>query len=314
MNSFIEGLEKAELHLHLEGAVWPSTLLEIDPALTLAEVEERYRYGDFQDFIETYKWVNLKLRTPEDLALVARRLFEHLASQNVRYAEVNLSLGVWLWRGFELEPNFAAIYAEAERAPMPVYFIFDAVRQFGVDAAWPVAEFGAANRGRRVVGFGIGGDESRGEAREFREVFAWAAKHGLWVLPHAGETCGPESVWQALECGARRIGHGIRSIDDPALVAHLRDQRIPLEVSVSSNVATRAVESLAAHPLRRLYDAGVPVTLNTDDPPMFGTTLNREYEIAAREFGLGEEDLRRIAANGFEFRAAGGIHGNSGAS
>lgn len=303
MEAFIEGLEKAELHVHLEGSVWPETLCEIDPSLTPAEVEQRYRYEDFAGFIEAYKWVNLKLRTPEHFALAARRLFEHLATQNVKHVELNLSLGVWLWRGFELEATFAAIHAEALRAPMPVFFIFDAVRQFGADAAWPIAEYAAGNRARGVVGIGIGGDESRGEARAFREVFAWAAKRGLLVLPHAGETCGPESVWQALECGARRIGHGIRSIEDPALVAHLREHRIPLEISVSSNVATGAVASLAAHPLRKLFDAGVPITLNTDDPPMFHTTLNREYAIAAREFGFSAEELQAVAANGFAFRA-----------
>jgi adenosine deaminase/aminodeoxyfutalosine deaminase len=304
MRSWIEELEKAELHVHLEGAVWPETLCEIDPSLTLEEVERRYRYADFAGFLEAYKWVNLKLRTPAHFALAARRLFEYLHGQNVRYAEVNLSVGVWLWRGLEFEPVFAAIHAEAGRAPLAVRFIFDAVRQFGAGPAWDVARLAEANRARGVAGVGIGGDESRGETRIFREVFAWAAERGLWVVPHAGETCGPESVWQALECGARRIGHGIRAIGDPVLVAHLRDHRIPLEVAVSSNLATGAAGPLAAHPLRRLYDAGVPITLNTDDPPMFATTLNREYEIAAREFGFDETQLRGIAANGFEFRAA----------
>jgi adenosine deaminase len=152
-----------------------------------------------------------------------------------------------------------------------------------------------------VVGFGIGGDELAAPVRDFHEVFQYARTNGLHVLPHAGETDGPGSVWGALECGAARIGHGIRSIDDPALVRHLAERQVPLEVSISSNVCTGAVASLEEHPVRRLWDAGVPIILNTDDPPMFHTTLLREYEIAARHFGFNEGELRRLAENSLRF-------------
>ena len=217
------------------------------------------------------------------------------------YAELNLSVGVWLWRKIDFEAHFAAIVAEAERSPVRVRFIFDAVRQFGVQAAWEVAHLAADQQSRGVLGFLFGGDEARGPAKEFGEIFAWAKRRGLHLAPHAGEVVGPQSVWDALEIGAERIGHGVRSIEDPVLVRHLADQRIPLEVCISSNVRTGAVAALSEHPVRRLFDAGVPVTLNTDDPPMFGTTLEREYQLAADEFGFGEEELRAVAGNGFAY-------------
>ncbi|MGO9241576.1 MAG: adenosine deaminase [Bryobacteraceae bacterium] len=301
MTEFIHGLKKAELHLHLEGSVEPATLVEIDPTLTREKVAEAYGYTDFLGFLQSYKWVNLRLTAPEHFGLITRRLLEQLAAQNVAYAELNLSVGVWLWRELQFEPYFAAVAEEAARSPVRVRFIFDAVRQFGVEKGWEVARLAAENRERGVVGFGIGGDEARGPAREFKEVFAWAREQGLHLAPHGGETTGPESVWEALECGAERIGHGIGAIGDAALVRHLTERRIPLEICVTSNLRTGAVASLREHPLRRLYEAGVPVTLNTDDPAMFGTTLEREYEMAATEFGFTGRELREVASNGFEF-------------
>lgn len=301
MDGFLRSLEKAELHVHLEGSLTPETVLELDPSLTREEVLARYSYADFAGFLDAYKWVNQFLKQPEDYALITRRLLAHLAGQGVRYAEINVSIGVLLWRNQEFEPNFAAIEAAAAEGPIPVRFVFDAVRQFGLEPAWKVARLAADNRHRGVIGFGIGGDEARGPAGIFHEIFAYARKAGLHILPHAGESCGPESVWAALEAGAARIGHGIRAIEDPVLVQHLRDHRIPLDVSISSNICTGVVESLGAHPVRRLYDAGVPVTLNTDDPPMFHTTLLNEYRIAHDVLGFSRDDLKRVARNSLEF-------------
>lgn len=301
MTRFIHELKKAELHVHLEGSVEPETLRELDPSLDDATLCALYNYTDFLGFLRSYKAINLRLATPEHFALITRRLLERLERENVRYAEVNLSVGMWLWRELEFEPYFNAIAAEAARSPVEVRYIFDAVRQFGAEAGWEVARLAAEQRERGVLGIGIGGDEAKGPAKDFRQIFAWAQTQGLHVAPHAGEVLGPQSVWDALECGAERIGHGVRSIEDPALVRHLASHRIPLEVCISSNVRTGAVASLAEHPVRRLFDAGVPVTLNTDDPPMFGTTLEREYRIAADEFGFREDELRAVARNGFEF-------------
>ncbi|MFB3778716.1 MAG: adenosine deaminase [Bryobacteraceae bacterium] len=292
---------KAELHLHLEGSIEPETLRELDPRLDLDEIRERYQYEDFLGFLRSYKWVVEHLKGPEDYALVTRRLLERLAAENVLYAEVILSAGVILWMNQEVGPVYEAVRRESQASRVEVWWLFDGVRQFGVDHVMRVAELAAERRDQGVIGFGIGGDEARGPANLFQDVYRFAAGQGLRLTAHAGETAGPESVWAALELGAERIGHGIRSIDDPVLVRHLRDHGIPLEISISSNVATGAVASLAEHPVRRLYDAGVPIVLNTDDPAMFHTTLTREYELAAAQFGFSDAELRGIAENGFRF-------------
>lgn len=301
MDEFLRTLEKAELHVHLEGSITPETVLELSPALSRDDVLARYQYSNFNGFLDAYKWVNHFLRTPEDYALITRRLIDSLVDQGVLYAEIIISVGVMLWRNQDFESNFAAIETAAAAGPIPVRFIFDAIRHLGIEPAWKVARHAAACRHRGVIGFGIGGDEARGPAPIFQEIFAFARESRLHILPHAGEVCGPESIWAALEGGAVRIGHGIRAIDDPVLLCHLRDHRIPLDISISSNVCTGVVPSLREHPVRRLYDAGVPITLNTDDPPMFHTTLLDEYRLARDEFGFSDEDLRRLARNSLDF-------------
>jgi adenosine deaminase/aminodeoxyfutalosine deaminase len=233
--------------------------------------------------------------------LITRRLLERLASENVRYAEIILSAGVILWMKKEVGPIYDAVRRESRASPVEVRWLFDGVRQFGAEQVMRVAELAAERVADGVVGFGIGGDEDRGPAQWFAGAYRFARRAGLRLTAHAGETGGPESVWAALELGAERIGHGIRSPGDPLLVRHLRDRGIPLEICISSNLATGAVASLREHPVRRLYDAGVPIVLNTDDPAMFHTTLTREYELAARHFGFSEEELRGIARNGFRY-------------
>jgi adenosine deaminase/aminodeoxyfutalosine deaminase len=208
---------------------------------------------------------------------------------------------VVLWKGQEFGPIYAAVRQAAAGYGIEVHWILDAVRHFGVAHAMRVAELAAQRVTDGVVAFGIGGDEERGPAAWFGEVYSFAKSAGLRLTAHAGETVGPESVWAALEIGAERIGHGIRAVEDAALLRHLRDRGIPLEVCITSNVATGAVASLAAHPVRRLFDAGVPITLNTDDPAIFATTLSGEYALAARQFGFSNADLRGIAENGFRY-------------
>ena len=298
-------LPKAELHLHLEGSVTPDTMTALAPEISTEEVRERFRFCSFAGFLECFKWVVERLCSPEHYALITRRLVEDLERQNIRYAEITLSAGVVLWKGQDFAAIYEAVRREALNSPVEVRWNLDAVRHFGVEHAMQVARLAAELVGQGVVSFGIGGDEQRGPADWFGEAFRFAREKGLRLTAHAGETAGPESVWGALQLGAERIGHGIRAIEDPVLVGHLRDHKIPLEICISSNVATGAVESLAAHPVRRLYDAGVPIVLNTDDPGLFGTTLEREYEIAASEFGFSEEEMRGIAENGFRYAFSG---------
>jgi len=286
-----------ELHLHLEGAIQPETLREIDPALTLEEIARETSYTDFAGFIRSYVWVNRKLRSPGDYAIAARRLFEDLEAQGVSYAEVTLSAGVVLWKQQDLGAVFDAVAREAERSRIGVRWILDATRQWGAEAARPVFDFAAERIAEGVVAIGLGGFEAEGPAHWFRDLYAQARGRGLRLTCHAGETTGPQSVWDALEIGAERIGHGIRSIEDPRLVEHLRNRRIPLEVCITSNVRTGAVASLKEHPVKKLFDAGVPVILNTDDPALFACTLQSEFALAAREFGFTEDEIAQIAEN-----------------
>jgi aminodeoxyfutalosine deaminase len=299
MADFFHDVPKAELHLHMEGSVAPATMRQLAPELSAAEVEAMYHFTDFSGFLQAFTAVVERLRTPEDYALVARRMAETLVRENVRYAEVIFSVGVVLWKKQEVTPIFQAIRQAVADAGVEVRWIVDAIRHFGPEHVMRVAEEAAALAGEGVVAFGIGGDEARGPAEWFGEIYTFARAKGLRLTAHAGEAAGPESVWKALEIGAERIGHGIRSIEDPVLVRHLADRRIPLEVCITSNVMTGVVSTLSEHPVRRLYDAGVPITLNTDDPGIFRTSLCLEYELAAKELGFGEAELRSIAGNAF---------------
>jgi len=201
-------------------------------------------------------------------------------------------------------PIFDAVSDAAAGSPVRVRWIFDAVRQFGPERAREVAELAAERVDRGVAAFGIGGSEGRGPALWFTEVFAFAKSAGLRLTAHAGETSGPESVWAALRLGSERIGHGIAAARDPELIRHLRERDIPLEICITSNLATGVVRRLEDHPIRRLYDAGVPIVLNTDDPAMFGCTLVGEYQLAADRFGFSEAELRGLARNAFRYAFA----------
>ncbi len=292
---------KAELHLHLEGSVEPQTLRELDPSLTLAEIDAAFHYTDFLGFLQSYIWISKRLKTPEHYALATKHLLERLEAQGVSYAEITLSAGVILWKEQDFHAVFDAVIGEAARFSMRVFWILDAVRQFGVAPAAQVAELAIERAGDGVVAFGIGGDEARGPAKWFAEIYQEVREKGLHLTCHAGETTGPESVWEALAIGAERVGHGIRAIEDPLLVEHLRAKNIPLEICISSNICTGVVNSIEAHPVKKLYDSGVPIVLNTDDPALFHTSLNREYELAEMHFGFTRGELEALAANSFRY-------------
>ncbi len=320
LSQFIQGLPKAELHLHLEGSVDPATLSELsrrhntplppennnyefnpDSGKELSEqdVRELYRYKNFVGFLMAFKAVTERLRTRDDYELITYRLMKKLKAQNVVYAEVYVSVGVIYWRGQEFDAIFEGLERGRVRGErdfgVELYWIFDAVRHFGAEAAKKVFEKASALRDRHVIGIGIGGDERRGPAEWFRDLYAKAADDGLRLTVHAGESMGPESIWSALrELQAERIGHGLTAIQDPKLMDYLAEQQIPIEICLSSNLRTGCCASLAEHPLPQYLERGLLVMLNTDDPEMFETTLNREYELAA-EMGLSREQLRRLA-------------------
>ncbi len=301
MSARFAALPKASLHVHLEGSIAPETLCEIDPSLTPDQIAAHLGRGSFAAFIESYIWLVRRLQTPDHYALATRDLLRRLAGEGVSYAEITLSAGVILWKEQDLAAIYDAIRRECRKSALPAFWILDAVRQFGAEKAMDVARFAVDRRDDGVVAFGIGGDEARGPAEWFAGVYRYCRENGLRLTCHAGETAGPESIRAALAIGAERIGHGISAIDDPALLAELRVRDIPLEICISSNVCTGAVASLAEHPVRRLFDAGVPMVLDSDDPALFETSIAREYEIASEKFGFTDEELAAIARNSFRY-------------
>jgi adenosine deaminase/aminodeoxyfutalosine deaminase len=324
---FITSLPKAELHLHLEGSVDPLTLSQLSEKhhtpfpwasnrykplpnshrpLSVAEAAALYEYTDFTGFLIAFKAVTERLRDPEDFELITYRMVEKLAAQECVHAEVFVSVGVIFWRGQEFDPLFAGMERGRLRAEkdfgVTLYWIFDAVRHFGTEEAEKVLAKAIQHRSRHdsVIGIGIGGDERLAAPELFEEVFAKAARAGLRLSVHAGESAGPPSIYGALDVlKAERLGHALRAADDPALLARLVREQVPLELCISSNLRTSCCPELAAHPVRRFFDAGALVTLNTDDPAMFQTTLVGEYRLAQSAFGFTNQELRQLAANSF---------------
>jgi adenosine deaminase/aminodeoxyfutalosine deaminase len=324
-NDFIRSLPKAELHLHLEGTVDPPTLSELsrrhptplsttnnrytnvaDSGRVFSEEEARalYAYENFTGFMLAFKAVTERLRTADDYELVTYRMMQKLHAQGVVHAEVYISAGVVHWRGQEFAPLFSGAERGRQRGEwdfgMSLYWIFDAVRHFGVDEARRVVDEAVRFKSSNVAGIGIGGDERKAGPEQFREVYQHASSHGLRLTVHAGETVGPEGIWGALrELKPDRIGHGLHAIEDPELVRYMADEQIPIEVCITSNIKTGCCRAVGEHPVRKLFDAGVPVVLNTDDPDMFHTDLVNEYRIARDFFHFTHEELRILAKNSF---------------
>lgn len=307
-NAFIRQLPKAELHLHLEGAVEPATLVELRRShgenATLADTEPLYRYTDFPSFLMAFRDVSAHLRGPDDYELVTYRLMQQLKEETVLHAEVYVAVGVCLHR----KQDFDAIFEGLERGRargardfgVSLLWIFDATRHFGVEEAQKVFELTARYQNRHVVGVGIGGDEVKAPPELFRGVYAYAEDRGLRLTAHAGETGPAESIWGALNLHAERIGHGLSAAQDPDLIEELAYRQIPVEICVTSNLRTGCCKSANDHPVRSYFDQGLMVTLNTDDPALFGTSLAREYQFAQDTFGFTDEHLRELARNSFE--------------
>jgi aminodeoxyfutalosine deaminase len=309
---FIARLPKAELHVHHIGSASPrivSALAERHPGTVPSDPDALRRFFEFRDFahfVEVYLAVVDLVRTPEDIRYLTYEIGREMATgQGLRYAELTCTPYTSVspdvpGKGMPIEAYTDAIEdarVAAERDfGLVLRWIYDIPGEAGVPSADSTLDFALNHRTDALVGFGLGGPEIGVPRPQFQRHFDAARAMGLHSVPHAGETTGPDTVWHALRLlGAERIGHGTSSAQDPALLAHLAETGIPLEVCPSSNIATRAVATLEEHPIRAFRDAGVTITVNSDDPPMFGTTLNREYEIAADLLGLDEAGVTDLA-------------------
>lgn len=310
---YIRRLPKAELHLHLEGSSTGQVLHTLSRKyatecrdLTPEQIAaQMFRFEDFLGFLDCYRTICAHLREPEDYVLVLDNLADYCRHENIRYAEVITSPAIPWEGGLDGEAVMVALLdrsAEIEAAGgLSIRWILDCVRQLGEASARQTAELAAKYRERGIVGIGLGGDENSCGMSEYERVFHWAKANGLYIHVHAGEVGGPDQVWDALRVlGANRIGHGIQAARDPRLMEYLRAHAVALDVCLTSNVKTRAWAPISSHPFGLLWKRGVPITLNTDDPGIFQTTLTEEYLKAAKYFSLEREDLHRIALQGIQ--------------
>jgi aminodeoxyfutalosine deaminase len=311
LHAFIAGLPKAELHVHHVGSASPrivSTLAARHPDSKVPTDPEAladyFTFTDFAHFIDVYLSVVDLVRTPEDVRLLTFEVARDMARQNVRYAELTITPYSSVRRGID-EYGFMEAIEDARKAAEAEFgtvlrWCFDIPGEAGLESAEETVRLATTDtiRPEGLVSFGLGGPEIGVPRPQFKPYFDRAIAAGLHSVPHAGETTGPGTVWDALvHLGAERIGHGTTSAQDPKLLAHLAEHRIPLEVCPTSNIATRAVKTLEEHPIKQFVDAGVVVTVNSDDPPMFGTDLNTEYAVAARLLDLDERGVAALARN-----------------
>lgn len=309
---FIAGLPKAELHVHHVGSASPRIVSELAARHPDSKVPtdpealaDYFTFTDFAHFIEVYLSVVDLVRTPDDVRLLTFEVARDMARQNIRYAELTVTPFSSTRRGIP-EQGFMEAIEDARKAAeteldVILRWCFDIPGEAGLDAAEETARLAVDLRPEGLVSFGLGGPEIGVPRPQFKPYFDRAIAAGLRSVPHAGETTGPETVWDALnDLRAERIGHGTSSTKDPKLLAHLAEHRIPLEVCPTSNIATRAVATFDEHPIKEMVEAGVLVTVNSDDPPMFGTDLNNEYAVAARLLQLDERGVAALAKNAVE--------------
>lgn len=304
---FIAALPKAELHVHQVGSAPPRVVAELAAAHPAAGVPSDpdalrafFTFTDFAHFVDVFLTVVDLVRTPEDVRLLTYEVARDMAAQRIRYAELTCTPYTSLMSGIAAE-GFCEAIEDARTAAagdfgLELRWCFDIPGEFGLPAAEETLRIASVLQPAGLVSFGLGGPEIGVGRRQFAPYFDAARAAGLHSVPHAGETTGPETIWDALRyLGAERIGHGIAAADDPELLAYLASHAITLEVCPTSNVATRAVPSIESHPIRTLSQARVPVTVNSDDPTMFGSTLNNEYAVASDLLGLDERGLAALA-------------------
>jgi adenosine deaminase len=310
LDRFIRDMPKVELHVHMEGAVRPETLLDLAqhhhisiPARSLEEVRNWYQFTDFPHFVEVYSALSQCIRSPEDIERIAREFFEDQAAQNIRYTEFTYTnFTHFLQKGISYDEQLAALNQARQWAAQEMGIrskvIIDIPREIETDQGILVAEWtvGAVQDG--VAALGLGGYEPPHPPAKHAPAFAIAERAGLPAVVHAGETGGADSIRDALHLlKAVRIGHGVRCLEDPVLVEELRWRQIPLEVCPTSNLCLNVAPDLAHHPLPRLLEEGLYVTLNSDDPALFNTTLIDEFLLTSAAFGFDEKQLEMLVMN-----------------
>ncbi|WP_285640156.1 adenosine deaminase [Lentzea sp. NBRC 102530] len=317
LDSFVVGLPKADLHVHLEGALRPATVLDLDrrgggqlAGMDEQQLSELFRFRDFRHFADLYSTCTTVFRAPEDFARAVAELAEDLARQGVVYAEVTCSaITHHRDRGLPFDEVVDGLWAGARTAlrdsGVVVRFVLDHVRDLSLDDCWLTAQWCVLGRDRGVVALGLGGYEPGRPASLFADAVRWAIGRGVPFVPHAGEAAGADAVRDALAFAPPRLGHGFRAAEDPAVVGELLDRGTVLEVCLTSNLRTGVVADLAEHPVRALLARGVPVVLGSDDPVLFGSTVVGEYEQAVTGLGVEPDDLPVLARTSLESVLAG---------
>ena len=310
LEAFAAGMPKAELHVHHVGSASPQVVAELAAryrgTTSVPDDPDRltdfFTFRDFAHFIDVYLSVVDLIRDAEDVRALTIGVARDMARQNIRYAELTVTPYSSVRRGIPGVAFMEAIedarkVAESELGVV-LRWCFDIPGEAGLESAEETARLALDLAPQGLVSFGLGGPEIGVPRPQFKPYFDRARAAGLHSVPHAGETTGPQTVWDALrELGAERIGHGTQAVRDPRLVEYLGEYRIPLEVCPTSNIATRAVERMEDHPIRQMVASGLLVTVNSDDPSMFGTDLNHEYAVAARLLGLDEAGIAALAKN-----------------
>ncbi len=311
-NEFIQAMPKVELHVHLEGSIQPSTLLELArrnqvslPATTVEGLSEWYTFRDFPHFVEIYVAISKCIKSPEDIELIMREFLAAQAAQNIRHSEVTYTAStIEKYAGISWDDQLAALergiaYGKAEHQ-VSCGVIVDIVRGDSPERARQVAEWVVSAKGSSVVALGIAGEERLGSGM-YTSAYDLVHEAGIPIAAHSGETMGAASMREVLDVvKPARIGHGVRVMESPAMVRELAKSRIPVEVCPSSNVCLGVVSSLESHPIAQMLDAGINVSINSDDPPMFGTTLSEELIKCAREFGFNEDILWSLTVNALQ--------------
>ncbi len=333
MIELLRQLPKSELHVHVRGAipigVFTHLLNKYPISDVLAGISDKYKeklkgyanmrpflfarstpwtvddaakifeFNTFEQFLDTFNFTGFFLREVADMSALVLGVVESLKAQNIVYAEITISIKEYLRQHITLEDLLACLEEAAHVPGIRVQWIVDLVRDFGVESGLHLLRQIIALRSASIVGITLGGSEHEFPPAQFTDIYKLARDNGLRLTVHAGEALGPESVWDALRVlGVERIGHGVRAIEDPALVAYLAEKKIPLELCPTSNLRTGIYPSYAAHPVLSLYEAGVPVSINSDDPTFFHTTLANEYQ-QVYNMGTSEGAIYSMLRNGF---------------